>query len=73
MNVWFSTMLLERSLSYRGYHKYVATLKAAEAVGECLHLNHMSSASDAMIKERKVNSRADYGWVKLGARCSFFA
>ena len=37
----------------------------AEAVGQCLHLNHMTS-SDALLKPRRVNSRADYGWVKMG-------
>jgi hypothetical protein len=42
----------------------------AEAVGTCLHLNHMTS-SDAMIKARGVNSRADYGWVKLGVAADY--
>jgi hypothetical protein len=37
----------------------------AEAVGQCLHLNHMTS-SDALLEPRRVDSRADYGWVKMG-------
>lgn len=36
---------------------------AAESVGQCLHLNHMTS-SDAILKPRGVDSRADYGWVR---------
>ena len=39
---------------------------AALAVGQCLHLNHMTSADD-MLKPRGVNSRTDYGRVKYGA------
>jgi hypothetical protein len=38
---------------------------AAAAVGQCLHLNHMTSP-DALLAERGVDSRADYGWMKLG-------
>ena len=39
-----------------------------EAVGECLHLNHMGSR-DELIETRKVNSISDYGWMKtVGAR-----
>jgi hypothetical protein len=37
----------------------------AEAVGQCLHLNHMTSP-DALLKPRQVDSRSDYGWTKLG-------
>jgi len=37
----------------------------AEAVGQCLHLNHMTSP-DSLLKPRKVDSRSDYGWTKLG-------
>jgi hypothetical protein len=38
---------------------------AAVSVGQCLHLNHMTSP-DALLKPRKVDSRTDYGWIKLG-------
>ena len=38
---------------------------AAEAVGQCLHLNHMTSP-DALLTERRADSRTDYGWMKLG-------
>ena len=37
----------------------------AEKVGQCLHLNHMTS-SDALLQPRGANSRSDYGWTKLG-------
>ena len=37
----------------------------AENVGQCLHLNHMTS-SDTLLVPRGVNSRSDYGWTKLG-------
>ena len=36
---------------------------AAEAVGECLHLNHMG-AHDQLIRPRGVSSVTDYGWMK---------
>ena len=42
----------------------------AEAVGQCLHLNHMTSP-DALLKPRKVDSRSDYGWTKLGYSASY--
>ena len=42
-------------------------LLQAEAVGQCLHLNHMGhgAPSGTMIKERGVNSVSAYGWMKL--------
>eukprot|EP01045_Picozoa_sp_COSAG04_P044669 COSAG04_NODE_15271_length_537_cov_1.118721_1_plen_70_part_10 len=42
-------------------------LPQAEAVGQCLHLNHMGhgAPSGTMIKERGVNSVSAYGWMKL--------
>jgi hypothetical protein len=40
---------------------------AAEAVGQCLHLNHMSGgASKESTVARKVSSMTAYGWVKFG-------
>ena len=43
---------------------------AAVAVGECLHLNHMTSP-DELLVERRADSRTDYGWVKLGRGANF--
>ena len=43
---------------------------AAEAVGQCLHLNHMTSP-DKLLTERRADSRADYGWMKLGAGAGY--
>ena len=43
---------------------------AAQAVGQCLHLNHMTSA-DSLLSPRKVDSRSDYGWVKLGTSSAY--
>jgi hypothetical protein len=41
--------------------------KEAEAVGQCLHLNHMGGGlKPTMIESRKVASVTDYGWMKLG-------
>ena len=45
--------------------------QAAESVGECLHLNHMTSNDAAMLRQRRVDSRSDYGWVKMGNGKSF--
>jgi hypothetical protein len=40
---------------------------AAEAVGQCLHLNHMNGgASKESTVARKVSSMTAYGWVKFG-------
>ena len=43
---------------------------AAEAVGECLHLNHMGSRDD-LIESRKANSISDYGWMKTVGASTF--
>ena len=39
---------------------------AAESVGECLHLNHMTSNDAELVRQRRVDSRTDYGWMKYG-------
>jgi hypothetical protein len=44
--------------------------KAAEAVGQCLHLNHMGRRDD-LIKPRGVNSISDYGWMKTVGSSAF--
>ena len=40
--------------------------EAAESVGECLHLNHMTSNDAKLVRQRRVDSRTDYGWMKYG-------
>jgi len=40
--------------------------KEAEAVAQCLHLNHMTGRAPVEIEARKVASVTDYGWMKLG-------
>jgi hypothetical protein len=41
--------------------------RAAEAVGQCLHLNHMGAGlKPPMISSRRVASVTDYCWMKLG-------
>eukprot|EP00937_MAST-01D_sp_MAST-1D-sp2_P000780 g780.t1 len=44
---------------------------AAEAVGECLHLNHMGQAHDNFIGPRQVASISDYGWMKTTSARKF--
>ena len=41
---------------------------AAESVGQCLHLSHMSGppSNDKLIATRRVDSVSAYGWMKLG-------
>jgi hypothetical protein len=63
---------LNNSESWLGVWRLQAALMddfrgAAEAVGQCLHLNYMGGNHDGVIAQQGVNSITDYGWVKYGS------